>query len=61
MFPLHNNISEPANALLLWEKHKKNMGEDLLQDASTYLFSTTDIYRKCVENEVLLLLQEELE
>ena len=55
-------FGEPANALLLWEKHKKSMGEDLLRDASMYLFSTTDdVLRKHVKNEVLLLLQEELE
>ena len=54
-------FGEPAQPLALWEKYKGSMGEDLFQNACTYLQICTDDIRKKVENEVLLLLQEELE
>ena len=53
-------FGEPAHPCSLWEKFKESMGGDL-KNASASLQVTADDLKKCVENEVLLLLQDELE
>ena len=52
---------EPAKPVVLREKYKEVMGEDLLRQISPPVQISTDDARRQVDNEVLLLLQEELE
>ena len=49
-------FGEPAKPEL-WTKYKEVMGEDILRHIPTHLQTSNE----CVDNEILLLLQEELE
>ena len=52
-------FGEPAKPEVLWERYREVMGEDLLRH--TLAFHTEQDMRMCIDNEVLILLQEELE
>ena len=54
-------FGEPAKPDNLWQKHKEAMGEDILREFATYPHISSQDWRLCVDNEVLILLQEELE
>ena len=54
-------FGEPAKPIVLWEKYKDVMGEDLLRQMSVSVQTSIAALRKCADNEVLMLLQEELE
>ena len=53
-------FGDPAKPLTLWERYKEVMEEDLLRWANLSQVPLQDV-GKCVDNEVLILLQEELE
>ena len=54
-------FGEPANLVMLWDKYKEVMGEDLFRQISTTQQTSVEDVRKLVDNEVFLLLQEDLE
>ena len=54
-------FGEPAEPEALWNKYKEVMGEDLLRHNSESTQASIQDFRKCIDNEVLILLQEELE
>ena len=54
-------FGEPAEPEALWNKYKEAMGEDPLRQNSESTQASIQDFRKCIDNEVLILLQEELE
>ena len=53
-------FGEPAQPIDLWEKYKESMGEDIKRNGSMYFRGSQEELQKCVQNDVLKYLQEEL-
>ena len=54
-------FGEPAKPVVLWERYREMMGEDVLRHIPTHVQMTDEDWQLHVDNQVLLLLQEELE
>ena len=54
-------LAQPAKPLDLWEKYKEVMGEDISQNFPLAHTMCNAEKQRCLMNEVLLCLQEELE
>ena len=52
---------EPTKPNILWEKYKGVMGEDIFRNKPTSTQMSEKEWKDCVDNEVLIKLQEELE